>query len=147
MQPDGSKILKQENVGAYYRSSSGAVMNTVGNFATFIDEQGHAYEINHRIKRAIFVERQDLPHLRKLQGFTGSETVNGLNCSVRPVLVNGKPGGKEYRHQPYGLMIRTEWGLGDSLTVRELYDVKVAEPDQSLLRIPEGYSIDPNPEQ
>jgi hypothetical protein len=58
---NGSKILKQEHVGAYYRSSSGAVMSTVGNFATFIDEQGHAYEINHRIKRAIFVGRQEPP--------------------------------------------------------------------------------------
>lgn len=147
IQPDGSRVLTQEQVGAFYRSSSGVVMNTVGNFSTFIDEQGHAYEVNHLNKKAIFVERQEPPHLRKLQGFTGSETVNGLNCAVRTILVNGKPGGKEYWHQPYGLMIRTEWALGDSQTVREVYDVKVSEPDQSLLRIPDGYSIDPKPEQ
>jgi hypothetical protein len=106
----------------------------VGNFATFIDEQGSAYEINHRIKKAFFVERQEVTQLRKLH-------------SPRTVLVNGKPGGMEYRHQPYGLIMRTEWGFDDSLTVRELYDVRVAEPDQSLFRIPEGYSIDPTQEQ
>ena len=142
MQPDGSKVLKHQEVGVFYRSSSGAVMNTMGKLSTFIDEQGNAYEISAHSKNARFVERQELPHLRKVQGIMGHETVNGFDCGVRTVLVNGKPGGKSYWSQQLALTIKWDVMFGDSETVREIYEVTFAEPDESLLRIPEGYSID-----
>jgi len=142
IQPDGSKILKHEQVGAFYRSSSGATMNTLGKVSTLIDEQGNAYEISHHNKKASFVERVPLPHLRNLQGIKGYETVNGLNCAVRTILVNNKPAGKSYWYPTYALTVRREWTQGDSQEVEEMYDIKVAEPDESLLRIPEGYSIE-----
>jgi hypothetical protein len=142
VKPDGSKILKQEQVGAFYRSSSGAVMHTMGQVSTFIDEQGNVYEISHRSKRASFVERQQLPQPRKVQGIKGYETVNGFNCAVRTILVNGKPAGKEYWYPTYALTVRAEWTQGDLQMVKEMYDIKVEEPDVSLLSIPEGYSID-----
>jgi hypothetical protein len=73
--------------------------------------------------------------------------VNGYNCAVRTILFNGKPAGKAYWHIPYDLQIRWDWKNGDSQTVREMYDIKVEEPDESLLRIPEGYSIDNQSEE
>jgi hypothetical protein len=140
-QPDGSKILKHEQVGAFYRSSSGATMNIMGTVSMFIDEQGNAYEISHHSKEASFLERVTLPHLREMQFSKGYETMNGFNCAVRTTLVNGTSAGKEYWYPTYALTIRDEWTQGDSQTVRELYDIKVSEPDQSVLRIPDGYFI------
>ena len=155
IQPDGSKVLKSEQAGAYYRSSSGATMNTMGFISTFFDEQGNAYEINHKKKVARLVEHGVLPHefiknKMAAKSIKGYEIVNGLNCAVRTVLVNGKPGGKAYLYLPYSLEVRTEWTTepgGSLLIVRELYDIEVAEPDAALLRIPEGYSVDNQPEQ
>ena len=73
-------------------------MNTLGQFATFIDEQGHAYEISRRQKKAWFVMRNEPQDLSKLQGIKGYETVNGYNCAIRTVLFNGVPSGKDYLH-------------------------------------------------
>ena len=155
IQPDGSKVLRSEQAGAFYRTSSGATMNTMGFLSTFCDEQGNTYEINHNKKVASFVEHQVPFHewmkTKMLpESIKGYEIVNGLNCAVRTVLVNGKPGGKAYLYLPYSLEVRTEWTTepgGSLLIVRELYDIEVAEPDAALLRIPEGYSVDNQPEQ
>ena len=154
IQPDGSRILKQERAGVFYRSSSGATMNTVGDRATFFDEQGNTYEIAHSKKFAKLVVRSpELLHERikktPPESIQGYEMVNGLHCAIRTVLVNGKPGGKEYSYLPYGLIVKVEWTEpgGSHLMVRELYDIEVAEPDQALVRIPEGYSIDNQPGQ
>ncbi len=147
IQPDGSKVLKRQEVGMFYRSSSGAVMNTMGQFSAFIDAQGDAYEINHLIKKAWFVERQELPHLRKLQGIKSYEKVNGFDCAIRTIQVNGKPGGQSCWSEPYAVMIKSDWTSSDTQTVREIYEVTFAEPDPSLFRIPEGYSISNQPDQ
>lgn len=69
------------------------------------------------------------------------QMVNGLHCAVRTMLVNGKPDGKEYLHIPYGLEVRMEFRNDSWFTVRELYDIEVAEPEPSLVKIPKGYSI------
>ena len=53
--------------------------------------------------------------------------------AIRPVLMNGKPAGKEYSYLPYGLNVKTEVTATDGshliVIVRELYDIQVAEPD------------------
>ena len=154
IQPDGSKVLRSEQAGAFYRTSSGATMNTMGFLSTFCDEQGNTYEINHNKKVASFVEHQVPFHewmkTKMLpESIKGYEIVNGLNCAVRMALLNGKPAGKEYLYLPYGLWVKTEHTNldGSLLMVRELYDIEVAEPDAALLRIPEGYSVDNQPEQ
>ncbi len=155
IQPDGAKILKSEQTGAFYRTSSGITMNTVGFLSTFSDEQGNAYEINHNKRTAKLVVAHQEPfhewikkNLRP-ESILGYEIVNGLNCAVQTTLLNGKPAGKSYLHLPYALWVKTEHTDpdGSHLTVRELYDIEVAEPDPALLRIPEGYSIDNQPEQ
>ena len=85
------------------------------------------------------------------------EAVNGLICAVLPLYINNdptgnlnaKPSGKEYLYLPYGLWVKSEFTNpeGSLLTVRELYDIEIIEPDPALVRIPEGYSIDLQPEQ
>jgi hypothetical protein len=40
---DDSRVLEHKQEGAYYRSWSGASMNTLGDRPTFIDEQGNTY--------------------------------------------------------------------------------------------------------
>jgi hypothetical protein len=154
IQPDGSKVLKSEQAGAFYRSSSGATMNNMGFLSTFSDEQGNTYEINHSKKVARFVAHQEPLHeliKSKLlpESIKGYETVNGLSCAVRTALLNGKPAGKEYLYLPYGLWVKTEFTdpSGSHLMIRELYDIEIAEPDPALLQIPEGYSINNQPEQ
>jgi hypothetical protein len=149
IQPDGSKVLKNEQTGAFYRSSSGARMESLGFLSTFSDEQGNTYEINDKTKVARFVEHQVPLHefiktKIRPESIIGYETVSGLNCAVQPALLNGKPAGKGYLYLPYGLWVKTEHTSPDGslLTVVELYDIEVAEPDPAQLRIPEGYAID-----
>ena len=55
--------------------------------------------------------------------------MNGFNCAVRTILFNGKPAGKEYWYPTYALTVRAEWTQGDLQMVKEMYDIKVAEPD------------------
>ena len=158
IQPDGSKLLKHKQEGAYYRSWSGATMNTLGDRSTFIDEQGNTYEIVHSKKLAKkfaqFVEHpMPLREMMKRipeESILGYETVNGFHCAVRTVLVNGEPGGKDYTYLPYGLLVKVEWrepGGGPHQMVHELYDIEVAEPDPAQVRIPEGYPVDHQPER
>ena len=68
IQPDGSKVLKSEQEGAFCRSSAGASMNTMGFLSTFFDEHGNTYEINHNKKVARFVA---LPRMDKEQDAAG----------------------------------------------------------------------------
>src|SRR5215510_5581000 len=154
IQPDDSMVLKTEQAGTFYRSSSGARMDSMGFISTFSDEEGNTYEINHNRKVARFVEHQVPQHewmkTKMLpESIKGYELVNGLNCAVRPVLFNGEPCGKSYLYLPYALEVKMECKPpgGNRLMLRELYDIEVAEPDPALLRIPEGYSIDNEPEQ
>ena len=145
---DGSRILKRAETGAFYRSSSGATMNSMGDRSTFFYEQGNTYNIVHSKKIANFVEHPDesiyeLIKKTPSESILGYEMVNGLNCAIRPVLINNKPSGKAYSYLPYGLTVKVETAApgGSYLVVRELYDIEVAEPDAALVRIPEGYSI------
>jgi len=155
IQPDGSKILKSEQLGTFYRTSSGASMNTMGWLATFSDEEGNTYELNLNTKVAKFVAHQEPLHeLIKTktlpESIKGYERVNGLDCAVQTTLLNGKPAGKSYVYLPYGLWVKVEHTnppIDSILTVRELYDIEVREPDPSLVQIPEGYLIDNEPEQ
>ncbi len=156
IQPDGSKILKREETGVFYRSSSGATMNTMADRSTFIDEQGNTYNIVHSTKLAKLVARQGQPELLYEQikalppeGIQGYEMVNGLQCAIRPVLGNGKPTGKAYSYLPYGLTVKVETTDpgGSFWVVREMYDIEVAEPDPAQVRIPKGYSINDQPGQ
>jgi hypothetical protein len=123
-------------------------MNSVGDRATFYDEEGNAYEIVHGKEFARFLGHYPEPLPERLkktrpESIKGYEIVNGLNCAVRAVLANGKPTeGKEYVYIPYGLWVKAEWKLGAFLTVRELYNIEVAEPDPALVRIPEGYHVE-----
>jgi hypothetical protein len=140
IQPDGSRVLKSEQAGVFYRSSSGAEIRTIGDRSTFIDEQGNSYEINHGKKFARLVAHGVPPHefiKNKVapESIKGYEIVNGLNCAVQTALLNGKPAGKSYLYLPYGLWVKTEHTNpeGSLLTVIELYDIEVAEPGGSSL--------------
>ena len=123
-------------------------MNTIEAHSTLIDERGNIYEINHNSKFAKLIETGAPPfhELVKRNGqvnVKGYETVNGFECAVRSILVNGEPGGKEYLYIPYGLLVKTEWTTdgGSHWMVRELYDIQIAEPDPASVQIPEGYAI------
>jgi hypothetical protein len=164
IQPDGSRVLKNEQAGVFNRSSSGASIKTMGDRSTLIDAQGDRYEINHNRKLAKLVGHlEEPPHeVIKSLNIAGPsnilyEAVNGLVCAVLPLYFNSdptgnknaKPSGKEYLYLPYGLWVKSEFTSpeGSLLTVRELYDIEIIEPDPALVRIPEGYSIDLQPEQ
>lgn len=163
IQPDGSRVLRNEQAGVFYRSSSGASIKTMGDRSTLIDAQGDEYEINHNNKLAKLVAHlEEPPHevIKNLKNWNNSniqeEVVNGLVCAVLPSYYNepaenpnAKPSGKEYLYLPYGLWVKSEFTNpeGSLLTVRELYDIELIEPDPALVGIPEGYSIDLKPER
>jgi len=162
IQPDGSRVLKNQQAGVFYRSSSGASMRTLGDRSTLIDAQGDKYEINHNKKLARLVAHfVEPPHevIKNLNNLRPSnirdEAVNGLICAVVPYYnepaenPNAKPSGEEYFYPPYGLWVKSEFTNpeGSLLTVRELYDIEIIEPDPALVQIPEGYSIDLQPAQ
>jgi hypothetical protein len=130
-----------------------------------IDAQGDHYEINHNKKSARLVAHGEPPHefIKSLKSLNNArpsnsrdEAVNGLICLVVPSYYNepaenpnAKPSGEEYLYLPYGLWVKSEFTNpeGSLLTVRELYDIELIEPDPALVQIPIGYSIDPKPEQ
>ena len=91
IQPDGSRVLKNEQSGVFYRSSSGASIKTMGDRSTLIDGQGDQYEIDHSKKFARLVAHRMPQHeLIKSLNIRGAiehsyEAVNGLNCAVLPV--------------------------------------------------------------
>lgn len=163
IQPDGSRVLKHQQAGVFYRSSSGASIRTLGDRSTLIDAQGDQYEINHNKKLAKLVAHLEEPShevIKNLNNLRPSnsrdEAVNGLICAVVPSYYNepaenpnAKPSGEEYLYLPYGLWVKSVFTNPDGslLTVRELYDIEIIEPDPALVRIPEGYSIDLQPEQ
>jgi hypothetical protein len=146
IQADGSKVLKHKQEGTFYRSSSGAEMYTMDGRSSFIDDQGTYYRIVHSKKLAVREGQNNLLSYEMIkqtptESILGYEMVYGFHCAVRTVLLNGKPAGKEYVHIPYGLEVRMEFRNGSWFTVRELYDIEVAEPDASLVKIPKGYSM------
>jgi hypothetical protein len=138
IQPDGSRVLKNEQAGVFYRSSSGASIRTLGDRSTLIDAQGDQYEINHNKKLAKLVSHfEEPPHevIKNLNNLRPSnsryEAVNGLICAVVPSYYNepaenpnAKPSGEEYLSLPYGLWVKSEFTNleGSLLTVRELYE-------------------------
>jgi hypothetical protein len=128
-----------------------------------IDAHSDQYEINHNTKLARLVAHlEEPPHevIKNLNNLRPSnsrdEAVNGLICAVVPSYYNepaenpnAKPSGEEYLYLPYGLWVKSVFTNPDGslLRVRELYDIEIIEPDPALVRIPEGYSIDLQPEQ
>jgi len=156
IQSDGSRVLKSEQEGVFYRTSSGAAIRTMGDRSTFMDAQGDMYEIDHNKKFARLVAHGSGTPLHEVFKNMSKdppsnilyEAVNGLNCAVVPMysgnkFENPESSGKVYLYLPYGLEVKSEsTNPEDSLTIRELYDIEVAEPDPALVRIPEGYFID-----
>lgn len=153
IQQDGTETLTYKEEGVFYRSSSGAELNKMGNLFNFIDSSGNSYRIVESRKLAVLEFRNTEPPYQRIKRMTqnvlGYEMVNGLHCAVRTLWVNGKPDGKEYIHLQYGLIVRFEFMEPNSThqMVNELYNIEVAEPATALMRIPEGYSVADETEQ
>jgi hypothetical protein len=151
---DGSKIMKHKHEGTFYRSSSGAELDTMDERVNFRDSSGNGYRIIHSKKLAVLEIRGSGPvYQRKKQMIKDvgeHEMVNGFYCAIVPLYVNGELRGKSYNYVPYAIVIRDEFkppGMDNYLQVNELYSVEVAEPEPSLVRIPKGYSIANETEQ
>lgn len=160
LQPDGSRLLLKQAEGTYYRSSSGAVMDTMiplkdgkkagSGQSTFIDAEGNSYTLSHDKRLAKFTTRNstNLFHVFRQvspSSILGYETVNGLHCAVRMVLVNGKPAGKEWVSLPYGLLVKTAWTTpgGKVHVERELHNISPVEPDPNVFQIPKDDLVVP----
>jgi hypothetical protein len=148
LKPDGSKTIIHKYEGTFYRSSSGAEMNTMGTMADFSDSAGNSYRINHEKKLAVLQAQNDRPLYQAiketpLSSIEGYDMVNGARCGYRKLYVNGTPGGREYISLQYVIYVRVEFMEPNSThqIVREMYDIEVAEPDPSLVKIPKGYTL------
>jgi hypothetical protein len=65
IQPDGSEALKYKEEGVFYRSSSGAELNKMGNQVSFIDSSGNFYRIVPSKKLAVLEFRNTEPPHRR----------------------------------------------------------------------------------
>lgn len=158
MQPDGTEEAVMREEGTYFRSSSGSVLDTMArakgkhrerHTSVLMDSSTRrTYVLNHRLKEATlkqirtepfrpFVLRPDLA--------VDEGVIGGLDCLAMPVLSPGNPeesAGKVWVAKEANVRVKTETSFGRGRHVRELYDIRFAEPEPSVFKIPEDYKID-----
>ena len=158
IQPDGTETEVMREEGTYLRSSSGSVLDTMGpvkgknrgrHRSTLMDSSTRkTYDLNHDLKKATLMQVRPGP----FRPFTlrpdlavDEGVIAGLDCLAMPVLSPGKaeePAGKAWVARDANVMVKTETNLGRGRQVRELYDIRFAEPEPSVFRIPADYKID-----
>ena len=158
IQSDGTEMEIMREEGTYFRSSSGSVLNTMARVkgnkpgkgrATFMDSSTRrTYVLNHRLKEATLKQVRPgpfRPFLLRPDLAVDKGVIAGLDCLAMPVISGGnseEPVGKSWVAIDANLRVKTETNLGRGRQVRELYDIRFAEPEPSVFKIPADYKID-----
>ena len=162
MQPDGTEIEAMREEGTYFRSSSGSVLDTMlevkgerkGNHIAILMDSSNrkTYDVNHSLKEATL--RQVIRQVRtepfrpfglRPDRAVDKGVIGGLDCLAMPVLSHDNPEqsiGKVWWAKKANLRVKTETNIGRGRQVRQLYDIRFAEPEPSVFRIPANYKID-----
>ena len=158
MQPDGTEKAVTREEGTYFRSSSGSVLDTMARIqgknrerqtSVLMDSSTRrTYVLNHRLKEATLKQIRTEPFrplVLRPDRAVDEGVVGGLDCLAMPVLSYGNPGehiGKVWVAREANVRVKTETSSGRGRHVRELYDIRFAEPEPSVFKIPADYEID-----
>ena len=154
--PDSSQELIDEAEGILHRSSSGSEMRTwldgatqEKQGATFKDAAtGKVHQINHDQRESRVVRQLSLPLLPQALPFppdsagVETEVINGVECVVRPVVVNlQNNSGSACVSGDLHLIVKHDITFPDGRRlVVEFHDFHYAEPSPSHFEIPADYT-------
>ena len=157
-QSDGTEVEVEREEGTYFRSSSGSVLDTMarvtgenqgGRRSTLMDSSTRrTYALNHCLKEATLKQVRPEPFrpvVFRPDRAVDEGVVAGLDCLAVPVLSPRNPEesiGKVWWAKKAKLRVKTETTFGRGRQVRELYDIRFAEPEPSVFKIPANYKID-----
>ena len=158
MQPDGTEKAVVREEGTYLRSSSGSVLDTMARVkgknrekhtSVLMDSSTRrTYVLNHRLKVATLKQIRTepfRPFVLRPDRAVDEGVIAGLDCLAMPVLSYGNPEesiGKVWVAKEANVRVKTETSFGQGRRVRELYDIRFAEPEPSVFDIPADYKID-----
>ena len=158
IQTDGTEVEVVREEGTYFRSSSGSVLDTMARVtgenqeerrSTLMDSSTRrTYALNHRLKEATLKQVRPEPFrpvVFRPDTAVDEGVVAGLDCLAVPVLSPRNPEesiGKVWWAKKAKLRVKTETTFGRGRQVRELYDIRFAEPEPSVFKIPANYKID-----
>ena len=158
VQPDGTEKAVVREEGTYLRSSSGSVLDTMArvkgkNRETYTSvlmdsSTRRTYLLNHRLKVATLKQIRTepfRPFVLRPDRAVDEGVIAGLDCLAMPVLSYGNPEesiGKVWVAKEANVRVKTETNFGQGRRVRELYDIRFAEPEPSVFDIPADYKID-----
>ncbi len=158
IQSDGSEMEVMREEGTYFRSSSGSVLDTMARVkgknrrmhrSTLMDSSTRrTYVLNHHLKEATLKQVRPgpfRPFVLRPDKAVDEGVIAGLDCLAMPVLSPGnseESAGKVWVAKDANLRVKTETSSGRGRQVRELYDIRYAEPEPSVFKIPEDYKID-----
>ena len=158
MQNDGSEVEVVRMEGAYFRSSSGSVLDTM------VETQGNnpgkhesvhmdsstrrTYLLNHNLKTATLkqVSREPFrPVTLKAAAAIEEGVIQGLECLAMGVVSPHDPEtsiGKVWWAKNARVVVKSESTFGLERIVRELYDIEFTEPAPAIFQFPVNYMID-----
>jgi len=158
LQSDENEIEAVREEGTYFRSSSGSVLDTMleikgeskgKHIAILMDSSTRkTYDVNHNLKEATLTQVRPEPFrpvVLRPEMAVDKGVIGGLDCLAMPALSHDNPEesiGKVWWAKKANLRVKTEANFGRGRQVRELYDIRFAEPEPSVFKIPASYKID-----
>ena len=158
IQPDGTETEIGREEGTYFRSSSGSVLDTMlqvkgsdrgRHVSVYMDSSSRkTYDVNHNLKEATLKQVRPEPFrpiVPRPDLAIDEGMIGGLDCLAMPIGAPGKPGesrGKVWWAKEAVLIVKRESAFSQDRVVRELYDIRFAEPEPSVFKLPANYKID-----
>ena len=158
IESDGTETEIVRDEGAYFRSSSGSVMDTLTQVkgpdqgkhrSTLMDSSTRkTYAVDHNLKEAILKQVRPEPFrliVLRPELAIDEAVIGGLDCLAMRVVSPSIPEesiGKVWWARNAVLAVKRESTWHRERTVLELYDIQFTEPDSSVFRLPADYTID-----
>ena len=158
IQPDDTarEIAREE--GTYFRSSSGSVLDTMEQVkgpyrgrhsSTLMDSSTRStYDLNHHLNVATLKQVRPGPFrpvALSSDSAVDEGVIEGLDCLAMRIVSPSNPEesvGKVWWAKDAVVVIKRDSTFGRERVVRELYDIRFAEPEPSVFQLPEEYKIE-----
>ena len=159
VESDGTETAIVRKEGAYIRSSSGSVTDTLTQVkgpnqgehrSTLMDSSTRkTYAVDHNLKEATLKQVRAEPFrpvALKPDSADDEGVIEGLDCLAKRMLSPSNPEesiGKVWWAKEAKVVVKIDHTfLGRERIVTELYDIQFTEPDSSVFKLPANYSID-----
>ena len=159
VESDGTETEIVREEGAYFRSSSGSVMDTLTQVkgpdkgkhrSTLMDSSTrNTYAVDHNLKEATLKQVRAEPFrpaVLRPDSAVDEGVIEGLDCLAMPILSPSNPEesvGEVWWAREAKVRVKMDHTfLGRERVVTELYDIRFTEPDASVFKLPANYSID-----